>query len=89
MSLKYKTNDTFITHRMKVIELCTARFGIEHGVRYNPTTDTQIDNHGNWETDLYTYRITFRYEKDLIMFLLMASHLADPPKQRNWWQREP
>ena len=71
------------------MQLCADHFGIEHEIKHNSFTGKQTDNHGNWETDLYTYRMTFRYEKDLTLFLLMASHLADPPKQRNWWQREP
>lgn len=87
MTFKYTTNETFSIHYNKILALCTEKFGPEHSVTNNPITNRKIDNHGNWKVVLYSYRVSFRYEKDLMMFLLMASHLTDSSTGNTWIKR--
>jgi hypothetical protein len=83
MSLLYVTKESFSKNKVKVRTLCIEYFGEMHEQIVNRVTGRKTDNHGNWEFQLY-YKVAFRYEKDLMLFLLMASHLADPPPKEDW-----
>ena len=87
MSLPYQTKESFMHQRKKVEKLCIERFGKKHEYKYNSITKRKTDNHGNWEFISYSYQVAFRYEKDLVVFLLAACHLSDAPKENDWIHR--
>lgn len=82
MSFRYFTSVSFVRNWRQVRELCINQFGAEHKNTYDPITRRYTDNHGNWslsdQKDSRNFRVYFRYEKDLVWFMLQAGHLADP-----------
>ncbi len=83
VSWHYKTEGTYIANRIKVMELCEKQFGQEHSRTYNNITQKYKDNHGNWK--YVKGQLKFRYQKDMMWFLLQAAGLEDPPKAGRWW----
>lgn len=78
---------TFFRKAKEVRVVCGKNFGPEHEVKRNRTTGRIRDNHGNWElTQNGTLR--FRYEKDLLWFLMIAVEYQDVPyKSFDEWLR--
>ena len=79
MSLPFVTQAQFIYNSAEIKKLCSERFGKEHEVKYSKRTGQKMDNHGNWGFTPVA-RVSFRYERDFLLFMLLASHLADKPK---------
>lgn len=75
----YQTEATYYQQADKVTELCKQHFGIEHKVKPSAVVKKIHDNHGNWEWR--GGKIKFRYKKDYMWFMLMASNLVDLPRE--------
>ena len=74
---------TFRIHRDEVRALCEQHFGPEHTQKFNPVTKRKMDNHGNWMMT-FSAKLQLRYKRDVTWFMLMASHLMDPPAMKQW-----
>lgn len=79
MSFPFVTQAQFIYNSQDIRKLCIDRFGKKHEAKYSKKTGQKMDNHGNWEFTPDA-KVSFRYERDFILFMLLASHLADPPR---------
>jgi hypothetical protein len=64
--LKYSTGD--LLYWWKATTLCEAEFGPINQTVTDKITGRTTNNHGKWE--MQRRKIAFRYEKDLMFFLL-------------------
>jgi len=75
MAKWHKVEGTFWTKQDTVKAFCEEHFGPENRSKLTPAGRI-TNNHGRWE--LKQGELKFRYEKDLVWFMLKANDLTDP-----------
>ena len=83
MSLPFVTQVRFINNSQDIKKLCVTHFGKERRTKYKMKSGRKIHNRGKWRFN-QSGKVSFRNEKDLILFILLTSQLGDHLKRQEF-----